>query len=132
MCAGAGRGRRCRQSKDTWIHHNRFFSRREKYCSPLKDVHHAVAEDTGYPVHLVGGIVGEDEAAGLVVADAALVLHLDVVRVDLRPGQHVERAVVGPSEEDASSAVMSVKRYSTLVSLTCILFKLSLMIQILD
>jgi len=74
---------------------------------PLKDVHHAVAEDTGYPVHLVGGIVGEDEAAGLVVADAALVLHLDVVRVDLGPGQHIEGAVVRASEEDASPTVMS-------------------------
>ena len=57
---------------------------------PLKDVHHAVAEDAGHPVHLVGGVVGQDEAPGLVVADAALVLHLDVVRVDLRPGQDVE------------------------------------------
>ena len=65
---------------------------REKnnYSLPLKDVHHAVAEDAGNPVHLVGGIVGEDEAAGLVIANAALVLHLDVVRVDLRPGQNVE------------------------------------------
>ena len=69
------------------------FLEREKsknHCSPLKDVHHAVAEDAGYPVHLVGGVVGEDEATGLVIADAAFVLHLDVVRVDLRPGQDVE------------------------------------------
>ena len=44
--------------------------------SPLKDVHHAVAEDARHPVHLVGGEAGEDEAPCLVVADAALVLHL--------------------------------------------------------
>jgi len=74
---------------------------------PLKDVHHAVAENARDPIHLVGGIVGEDEAAGLVVADAALVLHLDVVRVDLGPGQHIEGAVVRASEEDASPTVMS-------------------------
>ena len=76
-------------------------------CSPLKDVHHAVAENARDPIHLVGGVVGEDEAAGLVVADAALVLHLDVVRVDLGPGQHIEGAVVRASEEDASPTVMS-------------------------
>ena len=109
MCAGAGRGRRCRQSKDTWI--ISFVRSREKrrknYFSPLKDVHHAVAENTGHPVHLVGGVVGEDEAAGLVVANAALVLHLDVVGVDLGPGQHIEGAVVRASEEDASPTVMS-------------------------
>jgi len=57
---------------------------------PLKDVHHAVAENARDPIHLVGGVVGEDEAAGLVVANAALILHLDVVRVDLRPGQDIE------------------------------------------
>ena len=45
-------------------------------CSPLKDVHHAVAEDARHPVHLVGGEAGENEAPRLVVADAALVLHL--------------------------------------------------------
>ena len=45
-------------------------------CSPLEDVHHAVAEDARHPVHLVGGEAGEDEAPCLVVADAALVLHL--------------------------------------------------------
>ena len=48
----------------------------ELICSPLKDVHHAVAEDARHPVHLVGGEAGEDEAPCLVVADAALVLHL--------------------------------------------------------
>ena len=48
----------------------------ELICSPLKDVHHAVAEDARHPVHLVGGKAGEDEAPCLVVADAALVLHL--------------------------------------------------------
>ena len=78
-----------------------------RITSPLKDVHHAVAENARDPIHLVGGIVGEDEAAGLVVADAALVLHLDVVRVDLGPGQHIEGAVVRASEEDASPTVMS-------------------------
>ena len=58
--------------------------------SPLKDVHHAVAEDARHPVHLVGGKAGEDEAPCLVVADAALVLHLvgyeliiGVVTIDL-------------------------------------------------
>jgi len=61
---------------------------REEECSvykriPLEDVHHTVAEYTGNPVHLVGGIVGEDEAASLVIANTALVLHLDVVGVDL-------------------------------------------------
>jgi len=74
---------------------------------PLKDVHHAVAEDARHPVHLVGGEAGEDEAPGLVVADAALVLHLDVVGVDLGPRQHVERAVVRAAREDTSSAVVA-------------------------
>ena len=93
LCAGAEREKRCRRSKDTLIHQNLSSGQKRKeiyFLLPLKDVHHAVAEDAGHPVHLVGGIVGEDEAAGLVVANAALVLHLDVVRVDLRPGQHVE------------------------------------------
>ena len=76
---------------------------------PFKDVHHGIAEDTGHPVHLVCGIVGEDEASGLIVANAALVLHLDVVRVDLGPGQHVEGAVVVSSQEDAAPTVMSEK-----------------------
>ena len=93
MCAGAEKEKRCRRSKDTLIHQNLSSVTKEKrkiFSLPLKDVHHAVAEDAGHPVHLVGGVVGQDEAPGLVVADAALVLHLDVVRVDLRPGQHVE------------------------------------------
>ena len=30
------------------------------------------------PVHLVGGVVGEDEGPGVVVADAALILHLAI------------------------------------------------------
>ena len=80
---------------------------KRRITSPLKDVHHAVAENARDSIHLVGGVVGEDEAAGLVVADAALVLHLDVVRVDLGPGQHIEGAVVRASEEDASPTVMS-------------------------
>ena len=96
LCAVVGRGRRSRQSKDTWRpNHNPFQITREKnksktHCLPFKDIHHAVAEDARHPVHLVSGVVGEDEAPGLVVADAALVLHLDVVRVDLRPRQDVE------------------------------------------
>ena len=74
---------------------------------PFKDVHHGIAEDTRHPVHLVCGIVREDEASGLIVANAALVLHLDVVRVDLGPGQHIEGAVVVSSQEDAAPTVMS-------------------------
>ena len=79
LCADVERGRRCRRSKDTWINEN---SKNVNFLfdmlssSPLKDVHHAVAEDARHPVHLVGGEAGEDEAPGLVVADAALVLHL--------------------------------------------------------
>ena len=79
LCADVERGRRCRRSKDTWINEN---SKNVNFLfdmlssSPLKDVHHAVAEDARHPVHLVGGKAGEDEAPGLVVADAALVLHL--------------------------------------------------------
>jgi hypothetical protein len=42
----------------------------------VKDGHEVGADDAGHPVHLVGGERGEDEDAGLVVADAALVLHL--------------------------------------------------------
>jgi hypothetical protein len=47
--------------------------------SPLEYAHHAAAEHTRNPVHLVGSVVGKDETACFVIADAALVLHLDVV-----------------------------------------------------
>ena len=36
--------------------------------------------------------------------------HLDVVRVDLGPRQHVERAVVRAACEDTSSAVVAAKQ----------------------
>jgi len=57
---------------------------REEECSiykriPFEDVHHTVTENAGNSVHLIGGIVGEDEAASFVIANAALVFHLDVV-----------------------------------------------------
>ena len=74
---------------------------------PVVDDHDASAGNTGHAVHLLRGERRQDEDAGLVVANAALVLHLDVVRVDLGPGQHIEGAVVRASEEDASPTVMS-------------------------
>lgn len=74
---------------------------------PLEYVHHAIAEDTGHTVHLVRGVIGENEASSLVISDAAFILHLDVVGVDLGSGQHIEGAVVSPTEKDATSAVMS-------------------------
>ena len=45
-----------------------------------------------------------------VVPDAALVLHPDVVGVDLVPGQSVEGAVVGAALEDAAAGVVSGKK----------------------
>lgn len=61
---------------------------REEKCSinqwiSLKDIHLSVAEDTGHPVHLIGGVIGEDEASGLIISYTALILHLDVVGIDL-------------------------------------------------
>ena len=62
LCADVERGKRCRRSKDTWINGNsknvNFLSIDMLSCSPLKDVHHAVAEDARHPVHLVGGEAG--------------------------------------------------------------------------
>ena len=37
--------------------------------------------------------------------------HLDVVRVDLVPGQHVEGAVVGATQEDAPARIVPANRY---------------------
>ena len=48
---------------------------------PVEDVEDRLAEDAGHPVHLVGGVARQDEDPRLVVADAALVLHLDQVRL---------------------------------------------------
>ncbi len=45
-----------------------------------------------------------------VVPDAALVLHPDVVGVDLVPGEGVEGAVVGAALEDAAAGVVSGKQ----------------------
>ena len=62
--------------------------RGEEECSvnegvPLEYAHHAVTEDAGDSVHLVGRVARQDEASCLVIANTALILHLDVVGVDL-------------------------------------------------
>lgn len=66
--------------------------------------HEAAAEQAGGAVQLVRGQRRQDEAARLVVAVVALVLHLDLVRVELEPGQHVEGAEIEPPSEDAIAA----------------------------
>ena len=43
---------------------------------PLKDDHLTVAENTGNLVHLVSCITWENEAASLVIPDAAFIFHL--------------------------------------------------------
>ena len=70
-----------------------------------------VAHHTRDLVHLVAGEAGQDEDPGLIVPDAALVLHLDVVRVDLMLGQRIKRAVVHAALEDATSGIMSEKEF---------------------
>jgi len=57
---------------------------REEECSvderiSVEDVHDVFAEDAGHPVHLVAGVTRQYENPRLVVPDAALVFHLDVV-----------------------------------------------------
>jgi len=84
---------------------------RDEECSvyqriPFKDDHLVVAEDAGYLVHLVSCIAGEDEASGLVIADTAFVLHLDVIRVDFLFGEYIKRAVIIAPEKYTSSTVM--------------------------
>jgi len=86
-------------------------SGRDEECSvnqriPLKDDHLSVAEDAGDLVHLVSRIAGEDEASRLVVADTALILHLDVIRVDFLFWENIERTVIISAEEDAASTVV--------------------------
>lgn len=53
---------------------------------PVEDVEDGLAEDAWDPVHLIGRVARQDEDTGFVVADAALVLHLNVVGVDLVAG----------------------------------------------
>lgn len=86
-------------------------SRRDKKCSidqgiPFKDHHHAVAEHAGDPVHLVGCIVGENETTCLIIPNTALVLHLDVVRVNLLPRKNIECTIIISSQENAPTTVM--------------------------
>lgn len=66
--------------------------------------HGAAAQQAGGAVQLVGGQRRQDEAARLVVAVVALVLHLDLIGVELDPGQNVEGAEVQPPGEDAVAA----------------------------
>jgi len=65
-----------------------------------------VAEDTGDLVHLVSGVAGEDEAPRLIVPNTALILHLDVIGVNLLSWKHIECTVIVSPKEDTSSAVM--------------------------
>lgn len=72
----------------------------------LKNVHLCVAENTGDSVHLVGGVVGEDETAGLIIPNATLIFHFNVVGVDLSSWENIEGAVITSAEEYASPTVM--------------------------
>jgi len=74
------------------------------------DGHYSRADDARHPVHLIGSEGGEDEDTRLVIAHGALVLHLDVVGVDLVFGQHVEGAVVGSALENAPSGIVPSRR----------------------
>jgi len=72
----------------------------------FKDDHLVVAEDAGNLVHLVSGIAGENEAPGLVITNTTLILHLDVIGVDLLSWKNIECTVVISPKEDTASAVV--------------------------
>ena len=66
---------------------------------PIEDDHCARADYAGRPIHFIGRQSGQYEATGLVVAVIAVVLHLNMIWVDLMAGQSVERRIVGPTRE---------------------------------
>jgi len=72
----------------------------------FKDDHLVVAEDAGDLVHLVSGIAGENEAPRLVITNTTLILHLDVIGVDLLSWKNIECTVVISPKEDTASAVV--------------------------
>jgi len=72
----------------------------------FKDDHLVVAENTGNFVHLVSCIAGENEAPSLIVPNAALILHLDVIRIYLLSWKHIECTVIVPPKENAASAIV--------------------------
>ena len=88
-------------------------SGREEKCSvdqwvPIINAHECVTQDTRHFVQLVTGQIGQDEDTGLIVANAAFILHFDVVRVDFLLRQNIEGAVIHSPRENAPSRIMPV------------------------
>ena len=76
----------------------------------IKNAHQRVTKHTGHFVQLVTGQIGQDKDAGLVVANAAFILHFDVVRVDFLLRQNIEGAVIHSPRENTASRIMSVTK----------------------
>ena len=76
----------------------------------IKNAHQRVTKHTGHFVQLVTGQIGQDKDAGLVVANAAFILHFDVVRVDFLLRQNIKGAVIHSPRENTAARIMSVKK----------------------
>jgi len=73
----------------------------------IKNAHQRVTKHTGHFVQLVTGQIGQDKDAGLVVANAAFILHFDVVRVDFLLRQNIKGAVIHSPRKNTASRIMS-------------------------
>ena len=86
-------------------------SGREEKCSvdqwvSIINAHECITQDTRHFVQLVTGQIRQDEDSGLIVANAAFILHFDVVRVDFLLRQNIEGAVIQSTRENAPSRIM--------------------------
>ena len=70
-----------------------------------------IAENAGYFVHFVTGQIRQNEDTRLVIANTALVLHFDMVRIDLLLWKYVEGTVVQPSLKNAAARIMPEKGF---------------------